>query len=79
MNNQIETQASFQIPPKPVEASLPPLCRISDLLPVLPIKRPTIWSWVKQGRFPQPIRPFGKFCTVWKREDILEWLQKARV
>jgi prophage regulatory protein len=72
-------QAHSQSPFLPIEERLPSLCRISDLLPVLPIKRPTVWAWVKQGRFPQPIRPFGKFCTVWKREDILEWLQKARV
>ena len=61
----------------PSEATLPPLCRISDLLPVLPIKRSTVWLWVRQGRFPAPVRPFGSFCTVWKREDILAWLSKA--
>lgn len=63
--------------PLPSEATLPPLCRISDLLPVLPIKRSTVWLWVRQGRFPAPVRPFGSFCTVWKREEILAWLSKA--
>ncbi len=57
--------------------NLPPLCRISDLLPVLPIKRSTVWLWVRQGRFPSPARPFGSFCTVWRREDVLAWLSKA--
>lgn len=59
------------------EVNLPPLCRIADLLPVVPIKRSTVWLWVRTGRFPAPIRPFGKFCTVWRREDILAWLSKA--
>ena len=57
--------------------NLPPLCRITDLLPVVPIKRSTVWLWVRTGRFPAPIRPFGKFCTVWRREDVLAWLSKA--
>ena len=61
----------------PSEATLPPLCRISDLLPVLPIKRSTVWLWVRQGRFPSPVRPFGNYCTVWKREEILAWLSNA--
>lgn len=61
------------------EVNLPPLCRISDILPVLPIKRSTVWLWVRQGRFPAPVRPFGGFCTVWKREDIIAWLSKAGV
>ncbi len=59
------------------EVNLPPLCRITDVLPVVPIKRSTVWLWVRTGRFPAPIRPFGKFCTVWRREDILAWLSKA--
>ena len=59
------------------EVTLPPLCRIGILLPVLPIKRSTVWLWVRQGRFPAPVRPFGGYCTVWKREDIVAWLSKA--
>ncbi len=79
MNNQAKTTTlpvSQAVSPRP-EVNLPPLCRISDVLSVVPIKRSTIWLWVRQGRFPAPIRPFGRGCTVWRREDILAWLSKA--
>ena len=58
------------------EANLPPLCRIRHLLPVLPIARSTLWLWVRQGRFPQPLK-FGAI-TLWRREDVLEWVSRTR-
>jgi predicted DNA-binding transcriptional regulator AlpA len=54
------------------EASLPPLCRLKDLLRVVTIKRSTVWRWVQQGRFPKPIKHHG--LTAWRRSDILAWL-----
>ncbi|WP_157809284.1 helix-turn-helix transcriptional regulator [Acinetobacter haemolyticus] len=29
---------------------------INDMLPYLPIKRSTVWKWVKDGRFPEPVK-----------------------
>jgi prophage regulatory protein len=57
------------------EASLPPLCRIQHVLTVVPIGRSTIWLWVRQGRFPKPIK-YGAI-TVWRRDDVLAWLQQV--
>ena len=57
------------------EASLPPLCRVSHVLKVVPIGRSTIWLWARQGRFPRPVK-YGAI-TVWKREDVLTWLKQA--
>ena len=57
------------------ETSLPPLCRISHVLTVVPIGRSTIWLWARQGRFPKPIKYLG--ITVWKRDDVLAWLKLA--
>lgn len=52
---------------------LPPLCRINDILPILPIKRSTVWQWVREGKFPAPIQ-LGRL-RVWKRDDIRAWLK----
>lgn len=52
---------------------LPPLCRIDDFLPLLPIGRSTVWAWVKNGLFPKPHKRGGR--TVWHRADILRWLE----
>lgn len=59
------------------ESQLPPLCRVRQLLTVLPIGRSTVFKWVEEGRFPAPIKLGG--CTVWRREDVLAWLaEKGR-
>jgi len=57
------------------KSTLPSLCRISHVLTVVPIGRSTIWLWAKQGRFPKPFK-FGAI-TLWKRDEVLEWLQKV--
>ena len=58
------------------EKNLPELCRITHLLPILPIGRSTIWLWVRQGRFPEPLK-LGSGVTVWRRDDVLLWLRQA--
>ncbi len=60
----------------PSEINLPQLCRIAHLLPILPIGRSTIWLWVRQGRFPEPIK-LGSGVTVWRRDEVLLWLRQA--
>ena len=71
------TSTAHSAPETKPELNLPALCRLNQLLPHLPISRSTIWLWVRQNRFPAPIKPFGKACTLWRREDILAWLSKA--
>lgn len=50
--------------------------RVKDLAKRLGIGESTIWRWVSEGRFPEPIR-LGRRITVWKREDIEEFLGQA--
>ena len=37
------------------------------------VSKSTIWSWVAQGHFPQPIR-LGRRVTAWREEDIAEFI-----
>ena len=46
--------------------------REKDLIAMLRIGRSTLWAWVKQKRFPQPVR-CGKF-TAWRAPDVQKWL-----
>lgn len=32
----------------------------------------TVWSLVKKGKFPQPIKLTNR-CTRWKRSDVVAW------
>jgi prophage regulatory protein len=34
----------------------------------------TIWSWVKAGKFPKPIK-LSENCTAWNAADIEAWAQ----
>ena len=47
--------------------------RMSQLLPYLPIAKSTVEKWVKEGRFPAPVK-LSSTVTCWKNEDIHAWL-----
>ena len=70
------------------ELNLPQLCRITHLLPIVPIGRSTIWLWVRQGRFPEPLNldlasPFGGAttfsCGSGRRENDMSGNEKPPV
>ena len=54
--------------------SLPPYSLISakEMLPLLPIKRSTLWKWVKMGTFPSPVKVNS--LTRWRVEEVNAWL-----
>lgn len=39
---------------------------------ILPVSEKTIWTWVREGKFPQPIRINGR--TIWRLSDIEQWI-----
>ena len=41
------------------------------------VSKSTIWAWVAQGRFPQPVR-LGRRVTVWLEEDINAFVANSR-
>ncbi|MEI1702472.1 helix-turn-helix domain-containing protein [Acinetobacter baumannii] len=47
---------------------------LNDILPHLPIKRSTVWKWVKDGRFPVPVKIHT--LTRWRCVDIHAWLNQ---
>lgn len=61
------------------QASLPKggMSRLAQLLPFLPIGKSTVWAWVKQGKFPQPIK-LSPTVTVWRNSDIHTWLNNQQ-
>lgn len=40
---------------------------------LVPVSAKTIWCWVREGKFPKPIR-LSANVTVWKAEDIHQWI-----
>lgn len=49
--------------------------RAAQLVPhVLPISRATLFRWVKDGKFPAPVK-LGEKVSAWRAQDVREWMQ----
>jgi prophage regulatory protein len=62
-------------PKTDVPATLPNTgySRLSQILPYLPIAKTTVEKWVKQGKFPAPVK-LSATVTAWRNADIHAWL-----
>lgn len=47
--------------------------RLNIVIKTCGIARSTVWAWVKQGRFPKPIKISPK-VSAWNVQDIRMWL-----
>jgi predicted DNA-binding transcriptional regulator AlpA len=41
---------------------------------IVPVTHATIWKWVREGKFPPPIK-LSDTVTVWRLEDVRQWVQ----
>lgn len=41
---------------------------------LLPVSEKTIWTWVRDGKFPKPLRLNGR--TIWRMSEIELWLSE---
>jgi prophage regulatory protein len=51
------------------------LLTYSDLTSILNRNYKTIWAWVRDGDFPQPIKLKGKTIG-WRQEDFEKWMSE---
>jgi predicted DNA-binding transcriptional regulator AlpA len=49
--------------------------RLPQVLSVIPVGKTSWWEGVKSGRFPQPVKLWGR-CTAWRAEDIRALIKK---
>lgn len=52
------------------------LVPMREVLQRVPVDRRTLWLWIKQGRFPQPRRPGGKF-PFWLESELVAWMRET--
>lgn len=50
--------------------------RLPQVLTRVPVGRSTLWLWVREGRFPKPIK-LGPMTTAWKSSDVDAWIKAA--
>ena len=46
--------------------------RIPDVVKKTGLGKSTIWLWVKEGKFPKPIKLSSR-VTVWEESNIEQW------
>lgn len=57
------------------------LCRIFQIASkpgrrgILPVSRTTIWRWVRENKFPSPIR-LSSGIYVWRLTEIYRWIKQ---
>ena len=49
------------------------LIRLNDLLPFLPCCKTTFYTWLKQDKFPQPVR-LSPNMVAWDCQKVHAWL-----
>jgi predicted DNA-binding transcriptional regulator AlpA len=52
--------------------------RLPQVLEFIPISKSTLWLMVRENRFPRPVK-LGPRTTVWKAEELREYIEKATV
>jgi len=52
--------------------------RIKDVMKKTGIARSTIWLWVKEDKFPKPIK-LSPRITVWNNEEVEKWISKKLI
>ncbi|KWN02825.1 MULTISPECIES: helix-turn-helix transcriptional regulator [Burkholderia] len=48
--------------------------RIIDVMEAVGVKKSTIYQWVKDGKFPVPLR-LGTRSVGWRQSDVESWLE----
>jgi predicted DNA-binding transcriptional regulator AlpA len=49
--------------------------RRPDRISLIPISRCTLWRWVREGRFPEPVRLGGSgWVSAWPVEVVAAWM-----
>lgn len=49
--------------------------REKNLYNFVPVSRTTLWQWVREDRFPKPIK-LSTRTTVWRAEEVRKWIKQ---
>jgi prophage regulatory protein len=51
-------------------------CKKKGINPLVPVCSSTFYQWVRDGKFPKPIK-LGEKTTVWRSSDVYQWIEKG--
>lgn len=49
--------------------------RVAQVTAVVPVSRQTIWRWVREGRFPKPVK-LTERVSAWRVGDVRQWSEQ---
>ena len=49
--------------------------RIKEVMKMTGIARSTIWLWLREGKFPKPIKLRPRI-TIWEEEKVNNWMKE---
>ncbi len=51
------------------------LLRLPKVLNMTGASRSSVYNWMRQGRFPEPVKLGGR-AVAWRRESIEKWMEE---
>lgn len=58
----------------PNDLPIPIYLRQPQVLTAVPVSDATLWRWIKQKKFPAPVK-LGPGVTAWRADEVLAWAQ----
>lgn len=52
-------------------------CRLLDrneVLKLVPVSYPTLWNWMRTGRFPRALK-IGEQKLAWREDEVRNWIE----
>lgn len=62
--------------PEPMTTNGGAFLRLPQILSRIPVARSTLWTWVREGRFPKPVK-LGPMTTAWREADVNQWVSQS--
>ncbi len=53
----------------------PRLLRIEEVLQRVPLKRPTLYRAIRDGKFPPPCKLLGARGSAWAEAEVTAWIE----
>ena len=55
---------------------MPELYTVMELARVLKVSERTVWTWVAEGRWPEPDVKVSRKCSRWTRQSVEKFFKK---
>ncbi len=49
------------------------MIRKPELVDMLGVSYPTIWTWMRHGKFPRPVKVVSNSIVAWYLDEIIDW------